>query len=325
MKAVIVKALGGSETLRYQEWETPEPDAGQVLIRNHITSVNFADIKARSGAYGDRDLPFIPGLDAAGTVEALGKGVDSLRLGERVAAYTVGGSYADYVLADEKLCFSISDALDFEQAAGIGVLITAYNLLTQAGQLRKWETVLVHAGAGGVGSTLIQLAKALGAGKVFATVGRDDKKETVLALGADEAINYRNYAFYGVVNELTEGRGVNLILDSIAGKNAEASMTCLATFGRLVIYGHTGEGAAMISSKLLHKHNRAVIGYSSGGYRKERPEDLKEAAVKGLELLSSGDVKMLIGKRFSLSQAAQAHDWVESRQSVGKVLLIPDV
>ncbi len=322
MKSILISEYGGSEVLTYRDLPIPEPSVGQVRIKTAFTSVNFADIKRRRG--GASQLPFTPGLDASGVVDAVGDNVDDFEVGQRVAAYVAAGSYAEYVLAEAELCYPLPDAVSFEQGAGIGILMTAYNVLTNAGRFRTGESVLVHAGAGGVGSTLVQLARALGAERIFATVGSDEKADIAARMGANEVINYRERSFDEVINEKTDGEGVDLILDSVAGPNAERGLNCLADFGRLVIYGHTGEGgAASISSKLLHRSNRAVIGYSSGGYRKSRPEVLRGVARKGLELLSSRNVNILIGERFKLEDAAAAHDWVESRRSVGKVLLEP--
>ncbi len=322
MKSILVRAYGEPNVLEIEDLPIPEPSVGQVRIKTAFTSVNFADIKARRG--GAPTLPFTPGLDASGVVDAVGDNIENFQVGQRIAAYAAAGSYAEYVLAEAELCYPLPDAVSFEQGAGIGILITAYNVLTNAGRFQAGESVLVHAGAGGVGSTLLQLAKTLGAARIFATVGSDEKAEVAAQLGADEVINYQETAFDEVVNEKTEGRGVDLILDSVAGPNAERGLNCLADFGRLVIYGHTGEGgAAAIKSTLLHKNNRAVIGYSSGGYRKARPEVLREVAQEGLKLLASGDIKILLGERFKLEDVAAAHEWVESRRSVGKVLLGP--
>lgn len=323
MKAVSVLAHGGPEVLSYGDREPPEPGPGQLRIRVAVTSVNFADIKARAGAYGKRELPFVPGLDAAGVVDEVGEGVGAFAPGQRVAAYTLGGSYAEYALTTEQLCFYLSDKVPFEQGAGIGVLITAYNVLMLAGRFAEGESVLIHAGAGGVGSTLVQLARASGAARVFATVGSAAKAEVAHKLGADTVINYREQHFAEVVNKATGGAGVDLILDSVSGENAERGMGCLADFGRLVIYGHTGAGEARIGSKQLHKRNCGVIGYSSGGFRRARPDVIKRTGQKAVELLAEGKVKILLGERFKLKDAAKAQALVESRKSVGKVLLEP--
>ena len=324
MRAVVISIFGTPDVLSYQDWPKPEPLEGQVLIKTAFTSVNFADIMTRRGGYGQPGLPQILGLDASGIIETIGDGVRGFKSGDRVAAYTSGGSYADYVIADEGLCFALPDAVNFAQATGIGILITAYNVLTLAGRLQAGESVLVHAAAGGVGSCLIQLAKSLGAGKVYATVGSDEKAEVAKNLGADEVINYRDQAFDHAINDLTDGRGVDLICDSIAGKTSELGMNCLANFGRLVVFGHTApEGAGNLTTQMLHKQNRAVVGYSSGGHRNARPEKIQTAARAVLDLLAEGKITVLLGESFKFKDAARAHELVESRKSIGKVLLEP--
>ncbi|MEZ4607473.1 MAG: zinc-binding alcohol dehydrogenase family protein [Deinococcales bacterium] len=161
MKAVLVHEMGEAEVLTYQDYPQPQPKAHEVLIKTSYTSVNFADIKSRQGGYGEQKLPFIPGLDAVGRVEALGEAVKGWQEGDRIAAYTSGGSYAEYVLADTALSFKVPDAVSDAQAAGIGIIITAYNIIAHAAHLQQGESILIHAGAGGVGSTAIQIAKAL--------------------------------------------------------------------------------------------------------------------------------------------------------------------
>lgn len=314
---------GPPEVLVRSDRPLPEPGRGQLRFRTAFTSVNHADIKARRGEYPDRGFPFVPGLDASGIVDVCGAEVEIFRPGDRVAAYTVGGSYAEYVLADERMCFLLPDGVSLEQGAGIGVLITAYNTLTLAGRLAAGERVLIHAGAGGVGSALVRLAGALGAGEVFATVGGEEKAEVARELGADHVIDYRAQSFDEVIDELTGGVGVDLILDSAAGANAERGLRCLAPFGRLVIYGHTGGGEGSIGSRSLHASNRAVIGYSSGGFRRARPEMIGEAGKRIIELLAQDRVGVLLGGRFALEDAAEAQRLVENRASVGKILLEP--
>ena len=323
MRAVLVTEFGGPDVLREQTVAAPLPGPGQVLIRTEHTSVNFADIKSRKASYRGKEAPFIPGLDGAGTVESVGTGVAGFAQGDRVAAYAVAGSYAQFFLADARLCFRLPHDVPTETGAALGIFITAYNTLTLAGRLQAGEKVLIHAGAGGVGSSAVQMAKALGAAQIIVTVGSEEKRATATGVGASETINYRNEDFSQRTNEMTDGAGVDLILDSIAGDVAEKGMDCLANFGRLVVFGHTQQGAANFNSKQLHSQNRAVIGYSSGGYRKGRPERLRASGEAVLKLVSEGKLKLLVGGRFPLAEAALAHELVESRRSVGKILLVP--
>ena len=259
MKAIVVHEPGDSSVLTYQDWDTPAPGPGQVRIKTTLTSVNFADIKARQGSYGKQERPFIPGLDATGVVDAIGSNVKRFKVGDRVAAYTSGGSYAEQVLAEEQLCFALPESIKVEQGAGIGIMITAYNVLTLAGRFKKGESVLIHAASGGVGSCLIQIAKASGSSQIFATAGSEEKAKIARSLGADVVINYRETNFADAIHDVTNGAGVDLICDSIAGSTSEQGMNCLANFGRLVIYGHTSpEGAARLNSQMFHKQNRAI-------------------------------------------------------------------
>lgn len=323
MKAVVVTALGGPEVLRVEEWAKPEPKVGEVLIRVVATSVNFADIKARQGRYhGASRPPFIPGLDAAGTVEAIGPDVKSVSPGDRVIAFPSGGSYAEYVVASESLVFPIPDSVDWDTAAALPtVAFTAYKLLHDVGRLAAGERVLIHAAAGGVGTTAIQLAKVLGASKVIGTVSRDDKKAAAREAGADQVINYRTEPFTERVQELTQGQGVDVILDSIGGAVSEQSLEVLAWFGRLVHFGSASGESGRITVSDLHATCRAVLGFSLGTVRARRPQLLENAASAVLGYVQSGSLHMYIGRHYPLEEAGKAQAWMESRQSTGKIIL----
>lgn len=323
MKAVVVTALGGPDVLRVEEWTKPEPKAGEVLIRVEATSVNFADIKARQGRYhGASEPPFVPGLDVAGTVEAVGSSVKGVSPGVRVIAFPSGGSYAEYVVAPQALVFPIPDSVDWETAAALPTVgFTAYKLLHDVGRLVAGERVLIHAAAGGVGTTAIQLAKLLGASQVIGTVSRDDKKATALLAGADQVINYRTEPFTERVKELTQGSGVDVILDSIGGVVSDESLEVLNWFGRLVHFGSaSGESGHIVTSD-LHASCRAVLGFSLGTARVRRPELLRNAAEAVLGYVQSGALHMYIGRRYPLEAAGQAQAWMESRESTGKIIL----
>lgn len=323
MKAILIEEHGGPEVLVLKDVETPTPGPGEVLLRTLQTSVNFADVKMRRSLYRGRKPPFVPGFDGVGEVVALGEGVSHLSLGQRVAAYMAGGSYAEYSRAKATLCYPLPEQVSHEDGTGIGIMITAYNALTRAGRLAPGQTVLVHAGAGGVGSSAIQLARTLGAGKILTTVGHPDKSEAARNLGADVVIHYLQEDFASRVMEETNGKGADLILDTVGGKVFEAGLTCLATFGNLVIFGHSSGEPGHFQSKPLHRENRAVIGYSSGGIRRHNPELLQPTAQAVLDLMAQDKVHTLVGGRFPLAQASEAHALVESRRSIGKVLLTP--
>ncbi|TWT28415.1 NADPH:quinone oxidoreductase family protein [Planomicrobium sp. CPCC 101110] len=328
MKAIVVNELGGPEVLTLSEVAIPAILPHQVLIRIQAISVNFADIKARQGQYhgkGDGS-PFVPGLDCAGEIIKVGAQVTRFKIGQRVMAFPKAGSYAEYAAADEQLTFAVPEGLDIETAAAsLTVGITAYNVLNRVARLVPGETVLIHAAAGGIGTTAIQLARLAGASRIIGTVSNDEKMEAAKKMGADHVINYVTEDFAGIVNSLTDGEGADVILDTVAGENFEKSLDCLAHFGRIVAFGHgnTGSLPGKVTTADLHSSCRSVLGYSTGTYRKLRPDFLQESADKVTDLLLQSKLEILISKRYSLAEAAHAHSHIESRKSIGKVMLIP--
>ncbi|MDB5071677.1 MAG: qor [Candidatus Eremiobacteraeota bacterium] len=324
MHVVEATSFGDPSVLAWRERDEPVPGSGEVAVRVTQTGVNFADVQARRGAYhGGQQPPFVPGLDCAGTIVALGDGVEGLSLGQRVAAFPPSGSYAEVIVAPAMTVYALDAAISDDDAASILMLVTAYNVLTLAGRLAKGETVLVHAAAGGVGSTAVQIARALGAGRIFATAGNEAKCAIARGAGADLAIDYRREDFARLVLDATDGRGVDLILDSVAGDVFTAGLTALAPFGRIVAFGNASGTPGTVRTNELHPSNRAVIGYSSGSYRKLRPEGLRPAAEASLRLVAEDKVHVIVGARFALRDAAEAHRLVESRDGHGKVLLTP--
>ncbi len=322
VKAVVVTEFGKPEVLKYVDLEIPTFNSKQVLIMVEKASVNFADIKSRYGKKGEGKFPFIPGLDAAGVIIAVGNEVTQFKIGERVAAFPVGGSYAEYVVANENLTFHIPETVGFDIAAACPtVSFLSYKLLADLARIEKGETVLIHSAAGGVGTTAIQLAKILGAGKIIGTVGNEKKATVAQAAGADHVICYENEDFAQKVNELTEGKGANIILDSIAGRISEQSLQCLAPYGRLVHFGNSSGEIGHFNTQQLHSSCRSILGFSLGTTRKERPELLKDTAKQVFNFIEKGQLTIKIGHQFSLEDAESAHRLLESRQSIGKILL----
>lgn len=322
MKAIVVTSFGGPEVMKYTDVGIPTISENQVLIRIVATSVNFADIKSRYGKKGNKAFPFIPGIDAAGVVERVGSHVKNIYPGQRVIAFPQNGSYAEYVVANENLTFVLPDEVDFQTAAACPIVsFTSYNLLANVARLQKDEAVLIHAAAGGIGTTAIQLAKLLGAGKVIGTVGSEAKRKIALDAGADYVICNQNEDFVEKVNDLTNGEGVNVILDSISGTVSERSLDCLAYYGRLVHFGNASGEVGNFRTKDLHASCRSILGFSFGTTRKKRPESLKETANQVFRYLRDGSLLIKATKSFPLQDAGKAHEWVESRQSTGKVIL----
>ncbi len=322
VKAIVVTEFGKPEVLKYIDVEIPTINSKQVLIRVEKASVNFADVKARYRKKGKDNFPFIPGLDAAGIIEKVGSEVKCLKVGQRVVAFPVGGSYAEYVVANENLTFAIPDTVGFDIAAACPtVSFLTYKLLADIARIENGETVLIHSAAGGVGTTAIQMAKILGASKIIGTVGSEKKASYALDAGADHVICYEKENFAERVNELTGGKGVNIILDSIAGRVSEQSLGCLANYGRLVHFGNSSGKVGIFKTNEVHASCRSILGFSLGTTRKERPEILQDTANHVFRFIEEGKLDIKIGHHYSLEDAASAHSLIESRQSTGKILL----
>ncbi|WML44216.1 zinc-binding dehydrogenase [Neobacillus sp. PS3-40] len=321
MKAVIVTEFGGPEFLRYEEVSIPTIEKNEVLIRAVKTSVNFADIKSRYGKKGVK-LPFIPGIDVAGYVEKIGSDVAHLRVGQRIIAFPKNGSYAEYVVASDQLVFPIPDELDFKTAAACPIVsFLSHRLLYNIARIQKGESVLVHAAAGGVGTTAMQLAKIMGADKVIGTVGSKDKIKTAEESGADYVICYEEEDFVTKVNEITSGNGADIILDSLSGSVTENSLNCLAPYGRLIHFGNSSGKVGKIKTVDLHSSCRAVLGFSLGTTRKLKPHLLKETAEEVIPYLVNKQLKIKIGHEYPLSDVAKAHNLIEKRVNKGKIIL----
>jgi NADPH2:quinone reductase len=323
MKAILIKKFGGPEVLTYADLDDPQPAADQVLIRVHTVGVNFADVKARIGAYHIKlALPFIPGLDVAGTIAAVGPEVKTLKAGQRVVAFPQGGAYCELALAREVLTFPIPDAISDETAAAFPIVAgTAYAMLNRIARLRTGEGMLLHSAAGGVGTTALQIARHLGARPIIATVGSDAKKSLLAELGADAVVNYRSENHVEKTLALTEDKGVDVILNPLGGEMLERDLDCLAPFGRLICFGHASGQPASIPSDQLHGSCRAVLGFSFGTLRRTRPQEASSIMQAVIPLLAEGKIHMMMGKQFALAEAAEAHRLLESRTSTGKLLL----
>ena len=320
MRAIRVE--GPEQALVLGDAPRPEPAAGQVLIEVHATAVNRADLLQRRGFYppppGESD---ILGLEAAGTVTALGPGASGVRVGDRVMCLLGGGGYAQYVVVDHRMALPIPAALSFEQAAGIPeVFYTAYMTLVAEAGLGRGESVLIHAGGSGVGTAAIQLAGALGA-RALVTAGSADKIERCRALGA-AGINYKDEDFAERGRELTDGRGVDVILDCVGGQYLERNLALLAPRGRLVIIGLMGGAKAEINLALVVGKRLRVIGT----VLRTRSLEEKIALTAGvreqvLPLLAAGTIRPIIDRVYPLADAAAAHDYVASNANFGKVVL----
>jgi NADPH2:quinone reductase len=323
MRQVQVSEYGGPAALELVEGEAPEPGPGEVLIDVAAAGVNFADIQQRIGAYpGGPSPPFVPGMEAAGTVSEVGEGADAEE-GARVVAMTDGNGYAEQAVAPAESLLPVPEGMSFAEAAGVPVqFLTAHNALFDWAGLTGDERVLVHAAAGGVGTAAVQLASQRGA-EVFGTASTERKRDLASDLGADHVIDYTREDFREVVDAETDGEGVEVVLDGVGGETFDRSLDALGHFGRLVTIGVASGNPPSAAATRLLMENKRVIGFHLGEAAARDPERVFDAVPELTELLVAGDVEVVVGERFDLAEASAAHEHIESRSSVGKTVLEP--
>jgi NADPH:quinone reductase len=323
MKAVVVRQWCEPRGLRIEEIDRPEPKEDQVRVKVHSAALNFPDTLLIAGKYQVKpELPFSPGLEVAGTVDAIGPGVTGFATGQRVLAQLNMGGFAEYVVAPKAGIQPIPEGMSDDEAAAFPLVYqTSYYGLVGRGALREKETVLVHSAAGGVGLSAVQIARALGAGKIIATVGSDPKKDLVRQQGADVVINYQTEDFVEIVKRETKGRGADIIYDPVGGDIGQRSTKCIAFDGRLLIIGFTsGAFSNFVSNHILVK-NYSVVGVHWGLYRQHQPESVARDWKALWKLYGEGHLKPLVGQRFPMDQVAEAMEALTSRAAVGKIVL----
>lgn len=312
--------FGGSDVLRYIDYPKPTISEGEVLIRTSFTSVNYADIKNRMGNKAKANFPMILGLDVAGVIEEVFGDNSAFQKGDQVIAFPKSGAYAEYVVAKEQLVFKVPSNVPFEKVAAVPtVSFLSYILTHQIAPISQHDAVLIHAASGGVGTMLIQMARKLGAKKIIGTVSNLEKATIVEQLGADHVLIYDQFSNH--VNKLTDGRGVDIVFDSIAGAITEESLACLAPYGTLVQFGNSGGLAGNIKTSDLHSSCRNIKGFSLGTTRASKPEMLQQVAQDIFILLKEDSFQVPIAKVFGLEEMQKAHDFMESRQHHGKILI----
>jgi NADPH2:quinone reductase len=322
MRAAEVTEFGGAGNLEVTERETPEPGEGELRIETRAAGVNFADIMQRRGHYhGGPEPPYVPGMEVAGVVDAVGEGVGR-EVGDRVVSMSGGGGYADYAVVDASAAFDVPEGMGFEEAAGFPVqFLTAHNCLHEWGELEEGESVLIHAAAGGVGTAAVQLAREAGA-TVFGTASTGEKLDLAAELGCDHPINYTEEDFVEVAREETD-YGLDLVLDGIGGETTERSLDALREFGRMVSYGAaSGEPGRPPTDELLFG-NKRVVGYHLGRASARQPGRVFGAVPELTGMLAEGVLEVQVGHEFDLADAAEAHEFIEARKSSGKVVLVP--
>lgn len=323
MRAVLCKTFCKPEGLVVEDVPEPgAPGAGQVRVRIAAAGVQFVDVLMIAGEYQFRPEPtFIPGMEAAGTIEAVGDGVEGIAPGDKVITRHRPGAFCEKAVIDAGAVLPMPANLGFAQAAGFtSAYSTAYHSLVQGARLKVGETVLIHGAAGGIGLAAVQIAKLMGA-TVIATASRDDKLKVVGENGADHLINYSEGGFRDKVKELTGGRGADVVYDPVGGDVFDESMRCINWGARLLILGFTGGRPALAKTNHLLIKGASAIGIRMGGFNEHDPELARENMNKILQLAADGKVKPHVSHTFPLEEVAEAMQVIVDRKVVGKCVL----
>jgi NADPH:quinone reductase len=320
MKAIQVAEFGGPEVLQIKEVPTPQPQAGQVLVKVHAAGVNPYDTYMRSGTYAIKPpLPYTPGSDAAGTVESVGSGVTKVKPGDRVyTAKTVTGAYAEYTITLEDQAQKLPDNITFEQGAGVWVPYgTAYHAIYQEAKARASETVLVHGASGGVGTAALQILHSMGC-TAFGTASSDQGLDLIKREGADQAFNHGKPGYTDDIMKATGGRGVDVVLEMLANVNLAADLKMLAQYGRVIVIGNRGE--ITINPRDLMARRSSVRGFTLWATTESEVAEIHAALYAGME---NGTLRPVVGKKIPLAEAPRAHKEVLAPGAAGKIVLIP--
>jgi NADPH2:quinone reductase len=321
MKVVRIYEQGPPEVLRYEEAPQPQPREGEVLVKLAAIGVNFIDVNMRSGIYPAK-LPMAIGQEGAGTVSAVGSGVTSVKAGDLVAYVNVLGAYAEYAVVPASKIVGVPPGLTLQTAAAVLLQgMTAQYLVHDTFPLRKGNTALVHAAAGGVGQLLVQMAKGIGA-HVIATVSTQEKAAVAKRAGADDVINYTESDFEQEVTKITKGQGVDVVYDSVGKTTFEKSLRCLRPRGYLVLLGQASGVVPPVSLSILQGRSLFLTRPMLRDYTATH-EELERRAQEVFGLVLSGKLAVNIQKVLSLSQAAEAHHILEGRGTTGKLILVP--
>ena len=320
MKAIQVHRFGGPEVLELHEIPTPKPGMGQILVRVRAAGVNPYDTYMRNGTYAVKpQLPYTPGSDAAGTVEAVGDGVKKVRAGDRVyTAKTLSGAYAEYALADESQVYRLPEKISFAQGAGLWVPYgTAYTALHHHSKAHAGETLLVHGASGGVGLAAVQFARAQGL-TVIGTAGTQRGLELVKKEGAHHAFDHTKAGYAEEILKVTGGKGIDVVLEMLANVNLATDLKLLAFRGRVIVIGNRGE--ITINPRELMARRASVRGFTLWAATDAESAEIHAAIAAGLE---NGTLRPIVGKELPLKDAPVAHQDVLAPGAFGKIVLVP--
>jgi len=324
MNTIAIRAPGGPEMLVPEQRPVPQPGEGEVLVKIAAAGVNRPDVAQRQGNYPPpKGATDIPGLEIAGEVVALGPGVKRWKLGDKVMALVVGGGYAEYCPAHESHCLPIPTGLSMIEAAAIPeTFFTVWHNVFERGRLKAGETLLVHGGTSGIGTTAIQLAKAFGA-KVVATAGSAAKCDACRKLGADVAVNYKSEDFVSATKDATGGKGADVVLDMVGGDYIERNYEAAAVDGRIVQIAFLGRSKATVDfTRLMLKRLTHTGSTLRARAVPDKAAIARAVEAQALPLIAAGKVKPLIDSTFPLAQAAAAHAKMEASSHIGKIVLV---
>ena len=320
MKAILVHEFGGPEVLKLEEVPTPRPATGQVLVRIRAAGVNPYDTYMRNGVYPIKPpLPYTPGSDGAGDIEAVGAGVNKVKPGDRVyVAKTMTGAYAEYAITQESQVHPLPSKITHSQGAGIWVPYgTAYHALYQATQARAGETLLIHGASGGVGIAAVQIARAMGL-TVFGTAGTEKGLELVRREGAHYVFDHSKSGYSQQILDATNGKGVDLILEMLANVNLGQDLKLLAFKGRVVVIGSRGD--ATVTPRDLMSRRASILAFTLWGITEAEEKEIHAGLMAGLE---NGTLKPVVGKELPLAEAPRAHKEILEPGAYGKIVLVP--
>ena len=324
MKFIDLKGVGGPEVLVPQQQEIPSPEEGEVLIKVGSAGINRPDVMQREGKYAPPPgASTIPGLEVSGTVMEMGSGVSEYKIGDHVCALVSGGGYAEYCLAPSPQTLPIPDGIPMLEAGGIPeTFFTVWTNVFQRGKFKAGDSILIHGGSSGIGTTAIQLVREFGAKEIFVTASSEEKLNACKDLGATHLINYKNENFEAVIAEQTSGRGIDIILDMVGGDYVQKNINCLSLEGRLVQIAFQRSPVNELNL-LPMMVNRLTI---TGSTLRPRTIDQKGAIAIKLKthvwpLLSSRKIKVLIDSTFPLEEASKAHALMDTSKHIGKILL----
>ena len=322
MKAIQVQAHGGQDVLRFEDVPDPKPQAGQALVKLHAIGVNFIDVYHRTGLY-KLPLPFTPGMEGSGVVEAIGADVTEVQPGDRVAYAMAIGAYAERALVPSWQLVKLPAGVDFSSAAAAMLQgMTAHYLTHSTYAIQRGDTILLHAAAGGAGLLIVQMAKHRGA-RVIGTVSTEEKARLARSAGVDEVILYTQTDFEAEVKRLTGGKGLPVVYDSVGKTTYEKSLNCLRPRGMLVLFGQSSGPVPPLDPAILAAKGSLYLTRPSLGHYSATREELLSRAGDVLDWVANGRLKLRVEKTMALSDAADAHRELESRRTTGKLLLIP--